>query len=91
MFYGCESLEEINMPNLFDDNGVYFQEMFKGCKNLKRINMYNFRKNCSNCEYENMFDEIPKNGSINITSQIYIDLIKQYSNDWKVIKNKEEE
>ena len=91
MFYGCESLEEIDMPNLFDDNGVYFQEMFKGCTNLKRINMYNFRKKCSNCEYENMFDEIPKNGSINITSQIYIYLIKQYSNDWKIIKNKEVE
>ena len=89
MFYGCESLEEIDMLYLSDSNGAYFQEMFKGCTKLKKINMYNFKKNCSNCEYENMFDDIPNNGSINVTSQFYIELIKKYANGWEIIKNKE--
>ena len=61
--------------------------MFKGCTKLKKINLFNFRKNCSNCEFENIFDEIHKNGSINVTNQFYVDLIKKYANGWEINKN----
>ena len=86
MFEGCKSLEVVDMPSLYDTNGEYFYDMFKGCSKLNNINIPNFKKDCSKCDLENMFDGINTKGLINVGSQSYINLINKDSRVWAIIK-----
>ena len=87
MFEGCKSLEVVDMPSLYDTNGEYFYDMFKGCSKLNNINIPNFKKDCSKCDLENMFDGINTKGLINVGSQSYINLINKDSRVWAIIKS----
>ena len=42
MFYGCSSLEELNLSNFNTNNVIYMNGMFLGCSSLKELNISNF-------------------------------------------------
>ena len=40
LFYGCESLININFSNFNTQNATTMRTLFSGCKSLKNINFY---------------------------------------------------
>ena len=45
MFYGCSSLEELNLSNFNTENVTNMSDMFNGCSSLKELNLSNFNTN----------------------------------------------
>ena len=45
MFYGCSSLNELNLSNFNTDNVTDMESMFSLCSSLKELNLSNFNTN----------------------------------------------
>ena len=45
MFYGCSSLNELNLSNFNTNNVTDMYEMFSECSSLKELNLSNFNTN----------------------------------------------
>ena len=45
MFYGCNSLQELNLTNFNTNNVTYMIWMFNGCSSLEELNLSNFNTN----------------------------------------------
>ena len=57
MFYGCSSLETIDLSNFNTFNVTDMNYMFYGCNSVKSIDLSHF--DMANCySYEDMFSEI---------------------------------
>ena len=69
MFYGCSSLEELNLSNFNTNNVIDMCDMFCGCSSLKELNLSTFNiKNVTNmCE---MFSKCSNEIKMKVNSQI---------------------
>ena len=67
MFYGCSSLEELNLSNLITNRVIYMNSMFSECSKLKELNISNF--NTDNViNMRNMFSDCSSLKELNISN-----------------------
>ena len=85
MFASCQFLTSLNLSNFNTKEVIVFDGLFKGNKNLVNIDIRNFYTT-KMTSYENVFEKLPKNGSITVNLNITsILLINQLSNKWNII------
>ena len=67
MFYGCESLDKINLSQFYTSSVEAMHNMFYGCNSLKVLDISRF--NMSKCtSYNNMFSNVPENVAVCIVN-----------------------